>query len=42
MIPVSQIDAMIASIARSREASVATRNIRDFAECGVESIDPWM
>lgn len=39
--PISQFDAMIAAMARSRGASLATRNIRDFADCGVELINPW-
>ena len=39
--PISQFDAMIAAIARSRGASLATRNVRDFADCGVTVIDPW-
>ncbi|MGQ0801597.1 MAG: type II toxin-antitoxin system VapC family toxin [Pseudomarimonas sp.] len=34
-------DAMIAGIARSRGATLATRNIRDFEDCGVALIDPW-
>jgi predicted nucleic acid-binding protein len=40
-IPISQFDAMIAAIARSRGASVATRNAKGFAQCGVDVIDPW-
>jgi predicted nucleic acid-binding protein len=39
--PISQFDAMIASICRSRGAAVATRNVRDFEHCGVSIIDPW-
>ncbi|WP_434718291.1 type II toxin-antitoxin system VapC family toxin [Paraburkholderia sp. A1BS-2L] len=39
--PVSQIDAMIAAIARSRGAAVATRNVKDFTGCGVDIDDPW-
>ena len=34
-------DAMIASIARSRGARLATRNVRDFEDCGIALIDPW-
>ncbi|MBC6428090.1 MAG: type II toxin-antitoxin system VapC family toxin [Cellvibrionales bacterium] len=34
-------DMMIAAIARLAEAPLATRNGRDFAETGVEIIDPW-
>ena len=39
--PISVSDAQIAAIARSRGASVATRNVRDFEGCGIEVIDPW-
>lgn len=39
--PISQADCQIAAIARSREASIATRNVTDFEEVGVELIDPW-
>jgi toxin FitB len=40
--PVGELDAQIAAIARSRGAAVATRNVRDFQDCGVDLIDPWM
>jgi predicted nucleic acid-binding protein len=41
-LPISQFDAMIAAIARSRGAdAVATRNTADFERCGVEIINPW-
>ena len=39
--PISQFDAQIAAIARSRGASVATRNTKDFEGCGIGLIDPW-
>ena len=39
--PISQPDAMIAAIARSRRSAVATRNTADFAHCGIRLIDPW-
>jgi hypothetical protein len=39
--PISQIDAQIAAIVRSRGARLATRNLRDFAECGITVVDPW-
>ncbi|MDE2156561.1 MAG: type II toxin-antitoxin system VapC family toxin [Xanthomonadaceae bacterium] len=39
--PIAQSDAMIAGIARSRGATLATRNVRDFEGCGVALIDPW-
>jgi predicted nucleic acid-binding protein len=40
--PISQFDAMIVAIARSRGASLATRNVNDFENCGVDVINPWM
>jgi hypothetical protein len=39
--PISQFDAMIAAIARSRRAALATRNTSDFEHCGVRIINPW-
>ncbi len=39
--PIGEADCQIAAIARSRGMAVATRNIRDFSETGVETIDPW-
>lgn len=35
------VELMIAAIALSREAVVATRNVRDFEGCGVVVINPW-
>ena len=34
-------DGLIAAIARSRGLPIATRNIADFADCGLEVINPW-
>jgi predicted nucleic acid-binding protein len=39
--PISQFDAMIAAIASSRQAAIATRNARDFRDCGIPVIDPF-
>jgi predicted nucleic acid-binding protein len=39
--PIGEFDAMIAAIALSHGAAVATRNVRDFTDCGVALIDPW-
>ena len=38
---ISQFDAMIVAMARSRGASLATRNVQDFEDCGVDVINPW-
>lgn len=39
--PIGQLDAMIAGIAASRGADLATRNLGDFEDCGLRLIDPW-
>ena len=39
--PLSVQDGQIAAIARARGGAVATRNVRDFVECGVEIINPF-
>ncbi len=39
--PISHMDAQVASIAVSREASIATRNTQDFEGCGVTVLNPW-
>jgi hypothetical protein len=39
--PISQSDAQVAAIARSRGAAVATRDIGGFSGCGIEVINPW-
>jgi predicted nucleic acid-binding protein len=39
--PIGTADAQIAAICRTRRATLATRNIKDFLDTGVELIDPW-
>jgi predicted nucleic acid-binding protein len=39
--PIAIPDAQIAAVARSRRASVATRNVGDFEGCGVDVVNPW-
>lgn len=39
--PISQFDAQIAAIARSRKAILATRNTVDFSDCGIKIVNPW-
>ena len=39
--PISQFDAVIASVCRSRNATIATRNVSDFGQCGVDIMNPW-
>ena len=39
--PVSNFDALIASIARSRGAALATRDISGFEYCGIRIVNPW-
>jgi len=40
--PIEVEDAMIAATARAYGAIIATRNTKDFADCGVPLIDPWL
>ena len=39
--PIGALDAQIAAVARAHKASVATRNVADFSECGVAVVNPW-
>lgn len=39
--PISQFDAQIAAIAQTVGATIATRNVKDYAGCGVKLVDPW-
>jgi len=39
--PISQFDAQIVAIVRSRGTRLATRNTRDFSDCGITIADPW-
>jgi toxin FitB len=41
-LPISQSDAQIAAIAKSRKATLATRNTRDFAHCDIPLVNPWL
>jgi len=38
---ITHADAQIAAIAQLHNAKVATRNVADFTDCGVEVVDPW-
>jgi toxin FitB len=40
-LPIEGFDAQIAAICRARGAALATRNLADFHETGVEVINPW-
>jgi predicted nucleic acid-binding protein len=39
--PIAPLDAQIAAIARAHSAAVATRNVADFTDCGIDIVDPW-
>ncbi len=39
--PIAPFDAQIAAIARSRNAVLATRNVKDFHDCEVRLVNPW-
>ena len=40
-LPIHHADCQIAAIARSRNAGIATRNVKDFEGCGIDVINPW-
>ncbi|MEA3410198.1 MAG: type II toxin-antitoxin system VapC family toxin [Pseudomonadota bacterium] len=40
--PMNIPDGQIAAIARANTLTVATRNTRDFEDCGIELIDPFL
>jgi predicted nucleic acid-binding protein len=39
--PISHFDAQIAAITAIAGASLATRNVDDFAQCGIDVVNPW-
>ncbi|MEO8750821.1 MAG: type II toxin-antitoxin system VapC family toxin [Allobranchiibius sp.] len=39
--PIAMVDAQIAAIRASREATLATRNTRNFDGTGISVVDPW-
>jgi len=39
--PVDEMDALIAAIAFANGASLATRNITHFEDCGIRLLNPW-
>jgi len=39
--PISHADAQIAALAQVRGSKLATRNVGDFEDCGIEVVDPW-
>ncbi|WP_020386480.1 type II toxin-antitoxin system VapC family toxin [Kribbella catacumbae] len=40
-LPIQPLDAQIAAICLVEEATLATRNTKDFVETGVELVNPW-
>jgi hypothetical protein len=40
-LPIDGFDAQIAAICRAQRAVLATRNLADFRETGIEVINPW-
>jgi toxin FitB len=39
--PIEPLDAQIAAIARLHNATLATRDVGDFEDCGIRVINPW-
>lgn len=40
-LPIEGFDAQIAAICHMHDATLATRNVKDFEKTGIELIDPW-
>ncbi|HKR51689.1 MAG TPA: type II toxin-antitoxin system VapC family toxin [Pseudonocardiaceae bacterium] len=40
-LPLDGFDAQIASICHTHDAALATRNLKDFQDTGIDVIDPW-
>ena len=40
--PVASADCQIAAIAAARRMRLATRNVRDFRDMGIDIVDPWV
>jgi predicted nucleic acid-binding protein len=40
--PISGLDAQIAALCRQHEATLASRNVKDFAATGIDVVDPWL
>lgn len=40
--PIEGFDAQIAAICRAYDAALATRNVKDFADTGINVINPWL
>ena len=40
-LPIDGFDAQIASICRTHDAGLATRNVKDFVHAGIDLVDPW-
>ena len=38
---IDDLDSQTAAMALSRSASLATRNVKDFRDCGLQLINPW-
>lgn len=39
---ISPEDGMIAATAKSHDATLLTRNVRDFVDCGITIVNPWV
>ncbi len=39
--PIREMDALIAATALASGATLATRNIADFEDCGIQLVNPW-
>ena len=40
--PMAAFDSIIAATARANDCKLVTRNVRDFAQAGIEIVNPWL
>ena len=40
--PIPAIEGLLAATALRHDLAIVTRNVRDFSDCGVQVINPWM
>jgi toxin FitB len=40
-LPIDEMDALLAATALAHGADLATRNVSDFVECGIQIVNPW-
>lgn len=40
--PIATADLIVAAIARTHDATIVTRDVGGFSDCGLAVVDPWV